>query len=264
MSIQALHTAATGLHLQELHVNIKSQNMSAQGVHGYKKQYLAAADLPYQDLGKVGADSSGADTRIPSGLQIGMGVKPAGIYRSFKAGDMIQTDNPLDIAISGDGFFPVQMPDGTQAYTRAGIFGKNQEGLIVTPDGYTLGQGITIPPEASDVFINETGQVFVSVPGQVERQQIGEILLSTFANPAGLKSVGKNLFTETESSGNAIEGQPMTDNRGALKQNFLEGSNVDAVEEIIDLIKIQRWYEMLTKVINTGDAMLEASVRMGK
>lgn len=255
--MRAFHIARTGLQLQEMNVAVKSQNLASQGVDGYKKQFLVAQDLPYQDI------ASNPDS--PAGLQVGLGVKPAGIYRIFSAGDFIKTDAALDMAIAGDGFFRVTMPDGTIGYTRAGAFEKTPEGRIVTlVGGYELTPGITIPANAEGISISELGEVFAKVPGQTTPQSLGQMQIATFVNPVGLRAIGENLFVETDASGTPTVGNPGVDKRGKIKQGFRESSNVDSVEEITELIQIQRIYEMLTKVINTGDKMWEAANAMGR
>jgi flagellar basal-body rod protein FlgG len=258
----ALNIARTGLQLQEMQVAIKSQNLASQGVDGYKRQYLVAFDLPYTDLDAVGAATSSTGTVNTTGLQMGMGVKPAGIYRSFQNGDLVKTDGDLDMAIQGDGFFKVSMPDGTTAYTRAGAFTLNPQGQITTIYGHTVSPGITIPNTAKSITINEEGQV--SINNGATEVIVGQFDLATFVNPSGLKAMGDSLFMETAASGAADAGTPGTARRGMIKQGWREQSNVNAVEEITDLIKVQRAYEMLTKVLNAGDTMMQAANSIGR
>jgi flagellar basal-body rod protein FlgG len=260
--IRAFNITKSGLQLQETNIAIKSQNLAAQGVDGYKRQYLVAQDLPYQDVSMVGAPTSASGTVNTTGLSIGSGVKAAAIYRSFTDGDLVNTGNGLDLAISGDGFFQITMPDGTHAYTRAGIFQLNGTGQLTTASGYPVAPGITIPPTANGIKITEDGQVVVEITGQTAPQVVGQLQLSTFVNPSGLRALGDNLFAETPASGTPDTGTPTTNKRGSIRQGWRESSNVNPVEEITDLIKIQRAYEMLTKVLNTGDAMMEAANRV--
>lgn len=266
MSIStAFHVTRTGMQLQEMHLAVKAQNIAAQGADGYKKQYLVSYDLPYQDRGGVGSSTSDAGTVVPTGLQIGLGVQPGGIYRVFTQGDPIQTGGPLDVMIEGDGFFEVSMPDGTTAYTRIGALQKDSTGQLVMPKtGYTLASPITIPSNATDVQINASGIVTVKQPGSTALAQIGTLQLSTFINPSGLKAIGDSLYVSTGASGSAATGNPGTEKRGVIKHGYREGSNVNAVEEITDLIKIEKLYDMLTKVLKTGEAMMESGNRLGK
>ncbi len=259
----AFNIARTGLQLQELHLSIKSQNLAAQGVDAFKRQYLVSQDLPYQDLLMVGAQTSSTGTLNNTGLQIGSGVKAMGVYRSFSQGDMVNTGEPFDFAIQGDGFYQISRPDGSIAYTRMATFTVSPTGQITTPAGHPLIPNITIPNNAVAVDINNDGEVSVELPdGSITT--LGQLQIATFVNNNGLKSIGDNLYIETPASGTPILGVPNSDNRGYIMQGWKELSNVNSVEEITDLIKIQRWYEQITKVINTGDSMMEASNRMAK
>ncbi len=263
--VRAFHITRTGLQLQETNLSIKSQNIAAQGVDGYKRQYLVATDLPYQDFGSVGASTSDAGTVSPTGLQIGLGVQPAGIYRIFTAGDPINTGNPLDFMIEGDGFFEVTLPDGTIAYTRVGALQLDAQNRIVMPKtGYPVVPGITLPANTTSVSVNSLGQISVLIQGQSTEQVVGQFELATFFNPAGLRAIGDSMFLETSASGTGDKGTPGTNRRGSIKQAWREGSNVNAVEEITDLIKIEKIYDMLTKVLKTGDAMLQAANGVGR
>jgi flagellar basal-body rod protein FlgG len=264
MSVSSgLHIAQTGLDVLSTHMAVKAQNLSAQGVTAYKRQGLLSADLPYQDLAQAGSSTSLSGTINPTGMQVGLGVRAAGIYRSFNSGDLVRTERDLDIAIQGDGFFAITMPDGSNAYTRAGVFEKDAQGNIVTVlGGYKVSPSITIPSNAEAVSITPDGQVIVTAAGQMST--VGQLQLTTFMNPAGLHAEGDNLFRATDASGTPTTGNPMSEKRGKLMQMWQEGSNVNSVEEITDLIKIQRLYEMLTKVLNAGDSMLEAANRVGR
>ncbi len=263
--VRAFHITRTGLQLQETNLSIKSQNIAAQGVDGYKRQYLVATDLPYQDFGNVGTNTSDAGTISPTGLQIGLGVQAAGIYRIFTAGDPINTGNPLDLMIEGDGFFEVTLPDGTIAYTRVGALQLDATNRLVMPKtGYPILPVITLPANTTSLSINPLGEVYALVQGQSTEQLIGQIQLATFFNPAGLKAIGDSMFLETSAAGAPDIGVPNTNRRGTIKQTWREGSNVNAVEEITDLIKIEKIYDMLTKVLKTGDAMLQAVNSVGR
>lgn len=259
----AFQTAITGLQFQETNLAIKAQNIAAQGVGGYKKEYLVGMTLGYQDHTQPGTPTSENGTIVPTGLQVGIGVQPAGTYRSFSEGDPIKTGEPLDLMILGQGFFIVTLPDGTSGYTRVGALQKNATGQLVMPKtGYVISPGITIPQNATEISITPQGQVFVLTPGSTTPNQIGQIQLATFINPSGLQGIEDSIFQETSASGTPNTGNPGGSPIGILKQGWLEGSNVDAVREMTDLIKIEKIYDMLTKVIKTGDSMLEATTRI--
>jgi flagellar basal-body rod protein FlgG len=258
----ALNIAKTGLHLQETNIAVKSQNLAAQGVDAFKRQYLVAQDLGYQDKALAGTQTS-TSTTATLGLPIGLGVMPAGIYRSFEQGDLIATGEALDIAITGEGFYQVQLPDGTYGYTRTATFQKDpQTGQLVTIEGYPLQPNITIPIDATDVAVSSDGMVSIKLAGQTNFQDVGQIQLTRFINPNGLRAMGKNIFLETDGSGSPQTANPGLQGNGLIMQGYREGSNVNSVEEITDLIKIQHAYEQLTKVISTSDAMFDASIRM--
>ena len=251
---RAFNIARTGMQVQEKNLAIKSQNLAAQGVDGYKRQFLLAQDIGY--------DYEAGQPDAPIGLNIGMGVEVGGTSRVFSNGDYIKTDAPFNVAIDGDGWFEVTMEDGTIAYTRAGAFDKNAQGQIVTMVGnHQLSPGITIPPNAIGVSISENGEVYVTIPGAPTIQQlVGQIQLTRFNNNNGLRAIGENLFIPvTEKSGDAIAGIPSVDGAGKIKQGYLESSNVDSVEEITSMMLIQRIYELLTKVFSTGERMMDAA-----
>jgi flagellar basal-body rod protein FlgG len=213
-------------------------------------------DLIYQDLRRVGTTSSDAGTVVPTGVQVGLGVKLAAVYRIHEQGNLSATDNTFDLAIQGKGFFQVTMPDGTTAYTRDGTFQLNSSGQIVTHDGYTVQPGITVPSNAIDVTINNSGEVLAKIEGQVALSNVGQFNISTFLNDAGLQAVGDNLYTETPASGTPTSSTPGSTGFGTILQGFLETSNVNAVEEVSNLISAQRAYEMNSKVIQTSDEMM--------
>lgn len=259
----ALNIAKTGLHLQETNIAVKSQNLASQGVDGFKRQYLVAQDLGYQDKALAGIQTSNNNTFSALGLPIGLGVMPAGIYRSFEQGDLISTGEALDLAITGDGFYQIQLPDGTLGYTRTATFQKDaQTGQLVTIEGYALQPAITIPIDATDLQVSNDGIVSVKTAGQTAYQVIGQLQLARFINPNGLRAIGKNVFAETNGSGAPQIANPGLQGNGTIMQGYREGSNVNSVEEITDLVKIQHAYEQLTKVITTSDAMFDASIRM--
>ena len=264
-SIQnALYIARTGLQSQEALLAIKTQNIASQGVDAFKRQYLIMYDLPYVDYGSLGVNTSKSGSIDTTGIQIGTGVQAAAVYRVFSQGEAIQTVRSLDVMIDGDVFFLVNLPDGTTAYTRVGSFSRDQNNTLVMPKtGYTIQPGITLPSNTLKVSINQAGEVYAETsPGQ--ETLVGQLQLATFFNPSGLKAMGDSLFVQTNASGQPDTGTPGTSQRGFLKQAYREGSNVNAVEEMTDLIKIEKVYEMLTKAVKTGDAMMNAVNGMGK
>jgi flagellar basal-body rod protein FlgG len=257
--MRSLSTAATGMLAQQLNVDVIANNIANMTTTGFKRARAEFQDLLYSQQGRVGSQTSSADTRTASGIQIGTGVRAAGVYRINEQGSMQQTSNRFDVAIEGRGYFRVALPGGDDAYTRAGSFQLSDVGELVTPEGYRVQPGITVPQGATDVVISKTGQVQVKLPGQTELQTVGQIELATFVNDAGLEAVGSNLLKETPASGAVTTGTPGTDGVGTLAQGFLEGSNVSAVAEITDLIKAQRAYEMNSRVIKASDEMLQGA-----
>lgn len=259
----AFHATRTGLQVQETLLATKAGNIASQAVDGYKKRYCVSYDLPYQDHGSVGATTSDAGTISPTGIQLGSGVQIAATYSVFTQGDPIHTDNQYDVMIDGDGFFEVTLPDGSTAYTRVGAFQRDANGRLVLPKtGYPLSPNITVPATAKKVTISPSGQVSIKLSGTSDESVVGQIQLATFINASGLRLIGDSMYVETAASGSPTVGNPGTDLRGVLSQGYREGSNVNAVEEITDLIKIEKIYEMLTKVLKTGDAMMEAINRI--
>ncbi len=253
-----LDIAATGMLAQQLNVEVISNNIANMNTTGFKRQRAEFQDLLYQDLLRVGSTSSDAGTVVPAGIQIGLGVQPAAVYRVGEQGSMKITENPFDLAINGKGFFMVELPSGDTGYTRAGAFQLSADGDLVTPEGYVVQPGITVPTDAVSVTINANGQVWVNIDGQVAPQQVGQIELSTFANVAGLESIGDNLLLETAASGSATAGTPGASGFGTVEQGLLEASNVNVVAEITNLITAQRAYEMNSKVIQAADEMLSS------
>jgi len=257
--MRSLSIAATGMLAQQLNVEVISNNIANMNTTGFKRQRAEFQDLLYQNLRRVGAASSDAGTIVPSGIQLGAGVKTGSVYRITEQGNLVTTENPYDVAIKGTGYFRVQMPNGEDAFTRAGSFAVSPEGQLVTADGYVVSPGISIPQEAIDVAINAQGEVQAKLPGQVEPQRVGQLELASFFNPAGLEAVGDNLFLETPASGPAQIGVPGAEGFGTVQQGFLETANVNAVSEITTLITAQRAYEMNAKVITTSDEMLSTT-----
>ena len=254
--MRSLSIAATGMVAQQRNVEVVSNNLANMNTTAYMRRRTEFHDLLYQNLRRVGSASSDAGNIVPSGIQLGLGVKLAAVYRIHEQGNLTATDNTFDIAIQGPGFFPITLPSGDTAFTRDGTFQLNAEGELVTHDGYLVQPGISIPEEAIDVTVNSSGEVLVKIQGQVELSNVGQLELATFPNAAGLEAEGGNLFTETEASGTAITATPGSSGYGSILQGFLETSNVNAVEEISNLISAQRAYEMNSKVIQTSDDMM--------
>lgn len=260
--MRSLSTAATGMLAQQLNVDVISNNIANMNTTGFKRRRAEFADLLYQNYRRVGSQSSTTGTIVPSGVQIGIGVKPTAVYRIIEQGNMQVTDNPLDLAIQGKGYFQIELPNGDTAYTRAGALQRSADGTIVTADGYTVLPGITIPDDAVSVTINSDGEVFAQIDGQVAPQNLGQLELATFPNEAGLEGVGDNLFLETQASGPPIVATPGTAGFGTIQQGFLETSNVNVVSEITDLITAQRAYEMNSKVIQASDQMMSTLTQL--
>lgn len=256
--MRALQIASTGLAAQQLHVDTISQNLANANTTGYKMVRPEFQDLIYQDLRRAGNNSTDQGTILPVGIQLGLGVKTGAIARNTGQGSVRGTENPLDVAIQGKGYFQINMPDGTISYTRDGSFKLSPVGIIVTSGGFTVQPAITVPQNAVSVNINASGVVEAMIQGQPAPQNLGQLQLGTFVNPAGLQAMGDNLFTETAASGPALQQNPGLDGTGTLLQGFLESSNVDSVTEITNLISAQRAYEMNTKVLTAVDQMLQS------
>ena len=254
--MRSLSIAATGMLAQQRNVEVVSNNLANMNTTAFQRRRTEFHDLLYQNLRRVGTTSSDSGTIVPSGVQLGLGVKLAAVYRIHAQGNLTATDNTFDVAIQGKGFFPIQLPTGEVAYSRDGTFQLNANGLLVTHDGYQVNPGITVPTNAIDVTINASGQVLAKIENQVALQNVGQLQISTFQNPAGLEAVGDNLYIETPASGTATLGNPDSIGFGSILQGFLETSNVNAVEEISNLISAQRAYEMNSKVIQTSDEMM--------
>ncbi len=254
--MRSLSIAATGMLAQQTNIDVIANNIANLNTTGFKRQRPEFQDLLYQNLRRVGTASSDAGTIVPSGVQIGTGVRNGSVYRITEQGNLVSTGNTFDLAIQGKGYFRVELPNGEDAFTRAGTFQINGEGEIVTLDGFTVGPGIIIPNGAIDVTINASGGVEVKLGEQIEPQNVGQIELVTFPNEAGLEAIGQNLLLETPSSGSGTAGTPGSAGVGTLQQGFLETSNVDAVSEITNMITAQRAYELNSKVISTADEMM--------
>jgi flagellar basal-body rod protein FlgG len=254
--MQALRTAATGMAAQDLNVQVISNNIANMNTVGFKKQRAEFQDLLYQTLEAAGAQSSDQGTVVPTGVQIGAGVKAGSVYRIGTQGSLTQTDNQYDVAINGRGYLQVLLPSGETAYSRAGNLAVNDQGQLVTQDGYQVQPSISIPSDATSVIISKTGQVQVTQAGTTAPSVVGQMQLATFVNEGGLSAQGSNLFLETGASGPATVANPGAPGVGTLTQGYTEASNVDAVTEITSLIVAQRAYEMNSKVITTADAML--------
>jgi flagellar basal-body rod protein FlgG len=241
---------------QQLNVEVISHNIANMNTTAYTRRRVEFQDLLYQNLRRTGSQAADDGSIVPVGVQLGLGVKTAAVYRITTPGNLTLTQNNLDTAINGRGYFQVTLPNGETAYTRAGAFQLSDEGNIVTVDGFVLDPNITVPANAIDVTINSSGEVLVKLDGQVEPQNVGQFQLATFANEAGLLAIGENLFLETPASGTAAVGTPGDEGFGKLQQGYLETSNVNVVEEITNLITAQRAYEMNSKVIETSDQMM--------
>ena len=260
--MRALSIAASGMQAQQLNVDVISHNIANMNTTAYKRQRAEFQDMLYQNMERPGSTSAASGSVLPFGIQIGVGVRADAVGRITEQGGMSQTGNPYDLAINGRGFLQVQLPSGQTAYTRAGNFAVSAEGQIVTADGYPLEPNITVPQEATGVQITRDGIVEVTMAGQTDPQQIGQIEIATFINGAGLEAIGDNLYLETPASGAANVATPGSPGFGTLMQGYLELSNVSAVEEISSLIVAQRAYEMNARVITAADEMLQATTQL--
>jgi flagellar basal-body rod protein FlgG len=255
--MRSLGIAATGMQAQQLNVDVISNNIANLNTTAFKRQRAEFQDLIYQNLTRAGSTSSDTGRVVPTGVQIGLGVNTGGVYRINEQGTLKQTFNDFDMAIDGKGYFMIILPDGSEAYSRAGSFQVNQDGEIVTPEGYTVSPGITIPADSKGVDINDNGEVLVTLDGQVGPQNVGQLDVVRFVNEAGLSAIGHNLLLQTAASGDPIQGFAGDVGFGKIKQRFLEISNVDAVTEITDLITAQRSYELNSNVLRTTDEMMQ-------
>ncbi|HEY4113426.1 MAG TPA: flagellar basal-body rod protein FlgG [Rhizomicrobium sp.] len=261
--MRALSIAATGMQAQQTNVEVIANNLANMNTTGFKAQRAEFQDLLYQNVEQAGSQTSDSGTVLPSGIQLGAGVRTAAVSRIMTQGDLSATQNPYDVAIQGPGYFHITMPDGTDAYTRAGNFALSPEGQIVTDKGYTVAPGVAVPTNALSVTVNAQGQVQATVPGQTAPQTLGQIELVRFPNEGGLQAQGDNLFIETPSSGSPQSGLPGSTGYGTIQQGFLETANVNPVQEMTSLISAQRAYEMNSKVVTAADDMLQTTARMG-
>jgi flagellar basal-body rod protein FlgG len=254
--MRSLDIAGTGMQAQQTNVEVISNNIANMTTTGFKRRRAEFQDLIYQDLRRVGSNSSDSGSIVPAGAQVGLGVKTAAIYRIDEQGNLQQTSNSLDLAVSGNGYFQVTLPSGETAYTRDGTFSLAPDGTIVSADGYVVQPGIVIPSNATNVAINSAGQVQVTLSGQTAPTTAGTIQLALFPNDAGLAAQGDNLFLQSAASGNPVTGTPASPGFGKVLQGFVETSNVNVVAEITNLITAQRAYEMNSRVITASDEML--------
>jgi flagellar basal-body rod protein FlgG len=252
----SLWIAKTGMEAQQMQLDVISNNLANSSTNGFKRAHAVFEDLMYQNMRQVGSSTS-EQSQLPTGLQVGLGVRTVATSRSFTQGSLQQSGNGLDVAIQGNGFFQITMPDGTINYTRDGAFQVNSQGQIVTSNGLPVANGITVPANATNVSISADGNVTATIPGNVAPQPIGTIATASFINPAGLEPRGQNLYAETAASGQPNTGAPGTNGLGQLMQGFLETSNVNVVQELVGMIQTQRAYEMNSKAIQTSDQMLQ-------
>jgi len=253
--MRALSTAATGMMAQQRNVEVISNNIANMNTTGFKRARAEFQDLLYQSERRAGSLSTDGGDVVPAGVDIGLGVKTAAIARIHTQGSLINTENRLDLALDGRGYFIVELPDGEQAYTRAGSFQLSPEGMIVTVDGYEIQPGIAIPQNTVDIQINQNGEVMAYVENQLEPDVVGQLNIATFVNDAGLEAIGNNLYRETPASGPPEEGVPGDMGFGLVRQGWVEASNVNVVQEITSLISAQRAYEMNSKALETADQM---------
>jgi len=256
--MQSLYTASTGMLGMQTQINTTANNIANVNTIGFKKSRAEFADLMYHVMEYAGTSTTNT-TKSPTGIEVGLGVRPTAVNKIFSVGSLKQTNNQLDMAITGKGFFSLQLPDGTAVYSRNGAFKVDQNGTIVNSDGYTLIPQIVIPPNATNISIGTDGTVTVIQPGQTQATQIGQIQTTNFINPAGLHSMGSNLYIETNSSGQPVQGTPGIGGLGTIRQGFVELSNVELVVELTDLITGQRAYDSNSKVITTSDQMLQTT-----
>lgn len=260
--MRSLSIAATGMMAQQLHVEVISNNIANMTTSGYKRRRPEFQDLLYQNQRRIGSVSSDIGTIVPAGVQVGLGVKPASVYRVHGQGDMLQTENQLDLAIQGSGFFVVEMPSGELAYTRDGSFQLSPDGLLVNGDGYTVSPGITVPADAIQVTVNANGGVSAKLQGQTAPVDLGQLETAIFSNEVGLEAIGNNFLIETPASGPASVSTPGAAGYGELLQGFLESSNVNPVAEITALITAQRAYDLNSKVITASDEMMSTVTQL--
>ncbi|MEZ5956536.1 MAG: flagellar basal-body rod protein FlgG [Hyphomonadaceae bacterium] len=260
--MRALSIAASGMQAQQLNVDVISHNIANMNTTSYKRQRAEFQDMLYQNMERPGSTSSASGGVLPLGIQLGVGVRADAVGRVTEQGGIAATGNPYDIAINGRGYFQITMPSGQTGYTRAGNLAVNADGQMVTADGYPIEPSITVPAEATAIQITRDGIVEVTLAGQTDPQQIGQLEIASFINPAGLEAIGDNLYLETPASGTATTATPGSPGLGTLMQGYLELSNVNAVEEISALIVAQRAYEMNARVITAADEMLQSTTQL--
>ncbi|MCX7358391.1 MAG: flagellar basal-body rod protein FlgG [Alphaproteobacteria bacterium] len=260
--MRALSIAASGMQAQQLNVDVISHNIANMNTTAYKRQRAEFQDMLYQNMERPGATSSASGGVLPLCIQLGVGVRADAVGRITEQGGISATGNPYDLAINGRGYFQITMPSGQTGYTRAGNLAVNADGQMVTADGYPVEPAITVPAEATAIQISRDGIVEVTIAGQTAPQQIGQLEIASFINPAGLEGIGDNLFLETPASGTATTATPGSPGLGTLMQGYLENSNVNAVEEISSLIVAQRAYEMNARVITAADEMLQSTTQL--
>ncbi len=260
--MRALKIAATGMSAQQMRVEVISNNLSNMSTTGYNARRAEFADLHYQQFARAGTVNASDGTVLPTGVQLGLGVRPAAVSVQLSQGALSATNGDLDIAIEGSGYLEVTMPSGQPAYTRDGALKRNAEGLIVNSEGYPVSPEIVIPDDARSITINGDGEVYAYFELGAQAQLLGQFTMSGFTNPKGLEAIGSNLFAETEASGPALQSTPGQDGLGTVRQGYLEDSSVDPVKEITDLIEAQRGYELNSKVISAADQMLAATAQV--
>jgi flagellar basal-body rod protein FlgG len=260
--MRALSIAASGMQAQQLNVDVISHNIANMNTTSYKRQRAEFSDMLYQNMERPGSTSSASGAILPMGIQLGVGVRADAVGRITEQGGMSQTQNPYDLAINGRGFFQVTLPSGQTGYTRAGNLAVNADGQMVTADGYQIEPAITVPQEATAISISRDGVVEATVAGQTDPQQLGQLEIASFINPAGLEAIGDNTYLETPASGAANTATPGSPGLGTVMQGYLELSNVNAVEEISALIVAQRAYEMNARVITAADEMLQSTTQL--
>lgn len=258
---KALQIAASGMQAQKLTIDVIANNLANVNTTGYKKSRMEFQDMLYQTL-KAAGESTGGDNQRPGALQIGNGTRVVSSQRSFEQGSVTETGNPLDIAIEGDGFLVVRMPDGSQGYTRDGSIKLSADGTLVTADGYVIEPEISIPEDTQQIAIRKDGQVEVTLFNETEPTILGQLELARFVNPGGLEAIGQNLFKQTAASGTPFQGTPGTDGLGLIHQGYIETSNVDVVQEMVDMIEAQRAYELNSKTVKTTEDMYRTVSQM--
>lgn len=260
--MKALSIAATGMSAQQMRVEVISNNLANMSTTGYNARRAEFADLQYQQLTRAGTINASDGTVIPTGVQLGLGVRPSAVTLTIEQGTLAQTGGDLDLAIDGLGFLEVELPSGVSAYTRDGALKRSADGLVVTSDGYAVAPGITIPDDARSISLNGDGELYAYFDDQVDAQLLGQFTITGFSNQKGLEAIGSNLFLETEASGAPVVSNPGTDGLGTLRQGYLESSSVDPVREVTELIEAQRGYELNAKVITAADQMLGAATQI--